>query len=375
MDRRSAPTAKLPRATDLMEYDDLVSILENAGLSPYQADAYVTVLELGASPATEIVDACGVPDPRIYDVLRDLEDRGYIETYEQGSLHARAHDVESVLEDLRSRAEQLSEAAEDIEKRWERPELEDTDVRIVKRFDTVLEQTAEAIRSASNQVQISVSPSQYETLRPALADARRNDVNVKLSIHTAEEGQEELPTPEDVAEVCSEARHREIPSPFLAIVDRSKVCFAPHAGSINEYGIIVEDRTHAYVFHWFFLSCLWDVWDPLYAADRDDLPRTFSDIRYCIRDITPHLEAGATVRVAVRGIDTRTGDERSFEGDVDDIITTGNLHTDDDVSVAQYAGQATIVVETDDGPIEVGGWGATLEQIEALRIVVTDIDP
>lgn len=358
-----------------MERDELIAVLENAGLSPYQADAYVTVLELGASPATEIVDACGVPDPRIYDVLRDLEDRGYIETYEEESLHARAHDVGSVLEDLRSRAEQFSEAAEDIEERWERPELDDADVRIVKRFDTVLEQTDQAIRSASNQVQVSVSPDQYETLRPALAEARRNDVPVKLSIHTGESEEDDLPSPEEVAEVCTEARHREIPSPFLAIVDRSKVCFAPHAGSVNEYGIIVEDRTHAYVFHWFFLSCLWDVWDPLFAGDPDDLPRDFSDIRYCIRHITPHLQEGATVRVAVRGIDTKTGEERRVEGVVADVVTTGNLHVDDGVSVGQYAGRATIVVETDDGRIEIGGWGATLEQIEALRITVTDIDP
>lgn len=357
-----------------MERDDLVSILEDAGLSPYQADAYVTVLELGASPATEIVDACGVPDPRIYDVLRDLEDRGYIETYEEGSLHARAHDVGSVLEDLRTRAEQLSEAAEDIEERWERPELEDTEVRIVKRFDTVLEQTSEAIRSASNQVQLSVSPAQCEMLRPALAAARRNDVTVKLSIHTDEGETEDLPAPDELAEVCTAARHREIPSPFLALVDRSKVCFAPHAGSVNEYGIIVEDRTHAYVFHWFFLSSLWDVWEPLYAPESDELPLEFSDIRYCIREITPLLQEGATVHVEVQGTDTGTGEQRHVEGVVDDVITTGNLHTDD-VSVGQYAGQSTIVVEIDDGDrIEVGGWGATIEQIEALRVVVTEID-
>lgn len=93
-----------------------------------------------------------------------------------------------------------------------------------------------------------------------------------------------------MAEVCTEARHREIPSPFLAIVDRSKVCFAPHAGSINEYGIIVEDRTHAFVFHWFFLSSLWDVWEPLYAPDPEGPPLEFSDVRYCIREITPHLK-------------------------------------------------------------------------------------
>jgi len=358
-----------------MERDELVAILEDAGLSPYQADAYVTVLELGSSPATEIVDACGVPDPRIYDVLRDLEDRGYIETYEEGSLHARAHDVGSVLADLRTRAEQFSEAAEDIEERWERPDPEETDIRIVQRFETIVEQTSGAIRSSSNQVQICVSVDQYERLRPALAAARENEVNVKLAIHTPDGETDDLPSAADVAEVCTEARHREIPSPFLAIVDRSKVCFAPHAGSINEYGIIVEDRTHAFVFHWFFLSSLWDVWEPLYAPDPGGPPLEFSDVRYCIREITPHLQAGATVRVDIRGIDTQTGEQRRIEGVVDDVITTGNLHTDNDVPVGQFAGQSTIVVETDDGErIEIGGWGATLEQIEALRIDVLEID-
>ena len=60
---------------------ELISALRDAGLSPYQADAYVTILEVGAAPVTDIAEASGVPDPRIYDVLRDLEAEGYIELY------------------------------------------------------------------------------------------------------------------------------------------------------------------------------------------------------------------------------------------------------------------------------------------------------
>lgn len=75
-----------------MNGDTLADTLEDAGLSPHQADAFVTLLERGSASATDIAKASSVPDARIYDVLRDLEEDGYIETYEQDSLHARAND-------------------------------------------------------------------------------------------------------------------------------------------------------------------------------------------------------------------------------------------------------------------------------------------
>jgi len=46
-----------------MKDEELVEILEDAGLSPYQAEAYVTLLALGNASATDVADACDVPDP------------------------------------------------------------------------------------------------------------------------------------------------------------------------------------------------------------------------------------------------------------------------------------------------------------------------
>lgn len=67
-----------------------------------------------------------VPGPRIYDVLRSLADREYVETYEQDTLRARAHSPADVLDDLRGRADRFESAAEEIEERWEQPGLEST---------------------------------------------------------------------------------------------------------------------------------------------------------------------------------------------------------------------------------------------------------
>ena len=356
-----------------MERAELSETLEEAGLSPYQADAYITVLELGAAPVTRIADASGVPDPRIYDVLRDLESTGYIETYERESLYARANDLDAIVDDLNSRANRFAAATEEIERRWNEPSVEQSTVSIVTRFETVIKNADEFIRGAESQVNVSVAVDDFEQLRPALRDATERGVRVNLSIHTPEDEASALPDPEALSDVCSEARHRRLPSPFAVIVDRTKTCFAPHAGSTNEYGVLVDDRTHTYVFHWYFLTTQWDTWEPIYSSIGDEPPIEYVDIRYCVRDVAPLVRDGATVRVRIEGTDTESGAKRTVEGKLSEILVTGPENAADVDVIASYGGQVALVVETDEGPVEVGGWGAMVEDIEAHRITVVGV--
>jgi len=356
-----------------MNKSTLTTVLEDAGLSPYQAEAYVTVLELGSASATDVAEESDVPDPRIYDVLRDLEQRGYVETYEQDSLHARAYSPESVLEDLRERADRFENAAEEIEDRWEAPTMDSHTVSFVKRIDTVLDKAEAKIRAAENQVLVAVSQSQYIRLRDALQDARERGVHVRLAIYAEEDALHSLPDESELRAVATEARYRSIPMPLIALVDRTATCFAPHDLSTNRYGIIVEDRTHAYVFHWFFMAGLWESTEPLFTDDDDSLPRTYVNIRNCIRDIAPLLRDGATVTATVQGLDVDSGSEVTLEGEIADIDYPSLESTGRDPLFSYLGGQATITVETDDGPIDVGGWGAVIEDYEATRIVLEDI--
>ncbi|WP_418286360.1 TrmB family transcriptional regulator [Halorubrum sp. DTA46] len=357
-----------------MDRAALTATLEDAGLSPYQADAYVTVLELGAAPVTRVAEASGVPDPRIYDVLRDLESSGYIETYEQESLYARANSLDAITEDLRTRASRFTAATEEIERRWNEPSVEQSTVSIVTRFETVIKNADKFIRDAETQVNVSLGIEHFERLRPALAAATKRGVRVNLSIHTPDGSTESLPDADTLAEVCSEARHRRLPSPFVAIIDRTKTCFAPHTGSTNEYGVLVDDRTHSYVFHWYFLTTQWDTWEPIYTALDDEPPIDYIDIRYCVRDVAPLLDDGATIRVRVEGTDTATGDDRVVEGVLSDVVVTGSTDPTGSETVASYGGRVTLIIETDDGPVEVGGWGAMVEAVEAQRITVESIE-
>jgi sugar-specific transcriptional regulator TrmB len=363
-----------------MDTEALEGALADAGLSPYQVAAYLALLERGSATATEIAAASAVPDPRIYDVLRDLEAEGYVETYEQGSLRARAHDPSAVLSDLRGRAERFEAAAAEIEERWERPTptIEGHDASIVSRFETVLEGGRRAIEGATDQVQLSVTPEQFERLRDVLADAHESGVNVRASVNTDPRDPEALPGTGVLAATCTEARHRTLPAPFLVIADRETACFAPHPEAADRYGVLVEDRTHAYVFHWFFLSCLWEAFETVYDGRNDEPPIEYVDVRQCIREIEASLNDGATIHASVEGTDTATGGPLTLAGRITEVRYAGEPTERGVTPLVRLAGRATIVLDTgtdpDGGTREIGGWGAIVEPIEATRITIERIE-
>ena len=359
-----------------MNRDGLEEGLSEAGLSEYERRAYLTVLELGSASATDIAERADVPRSRVYDVLRDLEDDGYVETYEQDSLHARARDPGDVFERLKERAETLERTAEEIQDRWQQAEIGGHRVSYVKRQETVIERAKSAISEAKNRVQLSSTPEQFDRLSSPLRSAYEDGVFVSVSFNTSPERPTPLPDEGELAGVVTEARHRDIPAPFLLLVDHDVVCFTPHTSPVDQYGIIVEDRELLYVFRWYFRAAAWEAWPTIHTARSDSLPAEYVDIRECIRDISPLLAEGASVTARVRGTRTERRSDYELEGEIVDIVRSQTV-TDvtDDQHLSNLAGRAAIVLETDDGEVHsIGGTGASLEDIEAYRIRIQSID-
>ncbi|WP_416839460.1 TrmB family transcriptional regulator [Haloferax sp. DFSO52] len=356
-----------------MDTAELRTALRNAGLSQYQSEAYVALLQLGAASATELADACAVPTARIYDVLRDLESKGYIETYEQDSLHARACDPKSVMQDLKSRAVQLDEAAGEIEARWQQPAVDSHMLSIVKRFETVFSRAEELVRNAKSEVQLSITPKQFEALRPALTEAYENGALVKLSLHP-DQGDELPSIDEELFQgTATEVRRRTLPTPFVAIVDRTGACFAPHADSMNQYGVLVDDYTLTYVFYWYFQTALWEVWDVVYTAQTPEPPIVYSDIRHFVQDVEPLFQEGKEIITHVSGYETESREPIEVVGKLTDVYYTAVSEPKGTLSFSELAGQVCLTIETGDETHTVGGWGAVLEEVEANRLTIESI--
>lgn len=355
-----------------MDTAELRTALEEAGLSQYQSDAYTTLLRLGSATATKVADASGVPSARIYDVLRDLEESGYVETFEGESLRVRAKDPNAVLSDLRNRASLLEEVAEEIETRWEAPEVDQHRLSVVKRFDTAFDRACDAIADAETVVQVAVTPDGFFDLREALAEAYDRGVVVQLSIHTTDAST--LPDPQTFEDVATEVRHRNLPAPFLALIDRTTTCFAPHGESLNQYGVLVDDYALSHVFQWYFQTSLWEVWETVYDDRTGDLPFEYVHVRPFVRDVEPLLSEGATVRARIDGADTETGADVVLEGPVTDVQFAGSAPEDGPIPLAQLAGRVSVFVDDGGEVRSVGGWGAIVEDVEAARLIVTDVD-
>ncbi|MDM7938883.1 MAG: TrmB family transcriptional regulator [Methanothrix sp.] len=82
--------------------EGIVNGLRKLGLTEYEAKAYATLVGMGEATAREVHELCGVPRTRIYDILRDLEKKGFVEFVQGSPTYYRAVEPDLVMERLRS---------------------------------------------------------------------------------------------------------------------------------------------------------------------------------------------------------------------------------------------------------------------------------
>jgi HTH-type transcriptional regulator, sugar sensing transcriptional regulator len=355
-----------------MNTSTLRGVLERSGLTQYEADAYLTLVELGSATAVEVAEQSDVPQARIYDVLRELESDGYVDLYQEGTLRAEASEPDTVIEEITKQASLMQDAAEELEDRWQEPSDEGHTVGVVKRFETVLAHVREAIERAEYEVEVAVTLEQYEQIRETLAAAYDRDVVIKVSITSPTDDSIDDPGTR-FAGVATEVRRRRLPTPFLVLTDRTEVCFAPmeRRPEGREYGVLVDDYTLSQIFVWYYQTAVWESWERLYSAREDSWPATYTDVRSFLADVVGPVDAGYDVYVAVEGRDRTTDETVTLEGIIESVTYAD---VNGGPSLASFAQEANFTLETDDGTYEVGGWGAMLEDIEAHRIVVETVN-
>lgn len=339
--------------------------LQRIGLSQYQSDAYLAVIEHGPLAAVDVAEKSGIPSSRIYDVLTDLEHEGYVTTFErEDRRYVQATEPSDLVNVLRQTGEQLSETAEDIEDVWEQNSIEDHQVNLVKQTDSTLERARAFIENANSSVDVAVTPSQYYQLREALATAASNGAVVRVSLEDV--SAEQI----DGTQPVTQLRRREISGPFVAIVDRTYTCFSPNDRAASDYGLVVNDRILSFIFRWYYQLCLWSVCDPVYTADADGT--TYVSLVAFVRDVYPLWLEGAILPVTIEGTDPDTREDRRVSGVVSAIRYPGmSLEPGHAPSYSDLSSFLTLAVTDEHGDSHlVGGWGAVYEDLEADRIVV-----
>ncbi|QLG50199.1 TrmB family transcriptional regulator [Natrinema halophilum] len=349
-----------------MDTKTLRRALEDAGLTGQQAEAYLTLLESGPAPVVEIAQQSSISSSRIYDIVRSLEEEGFVETLERDRLHARPREPVDVLNRLRQKSEMFADAAGEIEDRWERPDPRESRISVLKRAETVLRSTADAIAESNISLVLAVTPAQLEELRPTIETAAANGTLIQIAVY--DDGTVDVPRIEGVLEI----RRCCIPGPFLAIVDRRYAFFEPNVRSDRSYGITIGDEILSFIMHWYFWTCLWAQNERIHV-DREQ-PPTYVSIEGFVHDAASLLHDDATMTLHIIGRQIETGDRVDIRGELARVTCGGHLELPRHPKYTDLAGQITLYVETEDGIVSVGAWGAVFEDVEAEIIRVEGID-
>ncbi|GAB6880160.1 transcriptional regulator TrmB [Halorubrum gandharaense] len=340
--------------------DDLRATLDYVGdrfnLGEYEIDAYLAVLEHGELTASEIADRTDIPQPRVYDTVRSLADRGLVELRESRPMKIVAVDPDEAFGELRS---SFTEMVDELEARYTAPARETEAVSLVKSRSTILRYIEEVIAGAEYELAVSLTPDLLRRFRDELAAKVAAGVSVELLVTPASRAPS--PAEFDYLEVATTARARRgITTPVLAVGDGEYSVYATQDALRDDqerYGVIFNRSALGFLVSGFFGTVLWTTAETL-ADDRGDrpFPRRYASIRRAVKDLR---ELDGTFHATVEGRDIETGEPVTVRGRVVDVAFEDSEEV------------ASLVVETDEGGrVEIGGRVAALEDVEGQEIVI-----
>ena len=345
--------------------DDLRDTLDHVGdrfnLGEYEIDAYLAVLEHGELTASDIADRTDIPQPRVYDTVRSLSDRGLVELRESRPMKIVAVDPDDAFGDLRS---SFAEMVDELEARYTAPTRETEAVSLVKSRSTILRYLEEVIGGAEYELAVSLTPGLLRRFRDDLATKIAEGVSVELLVTPASKA----PNPDefDYLEVSTIARARRgITTPILAVADGEYSVYATQDALRDDrerYGVIFNRSALGFLVSGFFGTVLWTTAETLATngADRP-FPRRYASIRRAVKDVREFGED--EFYAAVEGRDIETGEAVTVRGRVVDL------------AFEESEKVASLVVETASGRVEIGGRVAALEDVEGQEIVIGRGEP
>ncbi|MEF8827179.1 MAG: TrmB family transcriptional regulator [Halapricum sp.] len=342
-----------------MSSDDLLSSLEHIAerldFGEYEAKAYLTILEHGELTAAEIAEYTDIPQPRVYDTVRSLSDSGLVELQESRPMKVLAIDPDEAFADYR---DSLTTLVEGLGDRYTKPAREAEGVSLVKSRPTMLRYLDDVIESAEYELMLSLTPDLLNRFHETLTDIHADGVAVEILLSPASA----VPSPDqfDYLEVASTVRTRRgVTTPIVAVADGEYAMYATREGiqgAEDRYGVIFNRSELGFLLSGFLNTVLWSTAETVVdEPESSGFPRKYGTIRRCVSDLTV-LEG--TFYTSIDGRDVETGEHTLVEGKVVDVRSTTNQTT------------ASLVVDTGETEIVVGGQVAALEDVEAHEITI-----
>lgn len=346
----------------------LTSRLEELGLTSYQSKAYVATVRLGKTTPTDLVDASGVPQGRIYDVLYDLEEMGLVEIRSRGrGKEVIAPSPTDVLNDLkRRRIDELSETIDTLGSELRRihddtVDVSDDYVTMASREQTALRHIEQAIEAAEYWLIVAASPRIYRQIEPALQVALEDGVTVRL-LMSGEASAVERMYPDRMS-----VRSRATADTVVA-ADRTYGIFGSNHPIQDTQRYLITQEPNLVLLLQDYTETVWGA-SAVVQTGRT-FPRRYLDPRRAITDLRSDLDDGTRFRATVEGYHTDSHEPGTWEGVVEDYELRSEVAIDFSLAPPTVS---SLTLSTADETLTVGGWRATVEDVAATGIEITPI--
>lgn len=329
------------------------------GLSGTEVDTYLAVLNVGEATTSTVAEESGVTRRAVYDVVERLEDRGLVRVNDHASpTTVRARPPTEAISNLSRRLESIAPA---LEERFTQTQPQTPEIQMVKSRRTALKRMREALSGARHEVLVAIPESVYPAVEAELRAAAEDDVFVLLLLGDFEgdsNGAKEYAASADVVRWWDESL------PFLYAVDSETAMIgSPDLLSgprDTEDAVSVSQEHLVGAVLGLYLSGYWPAAADLETTDPRSLPAAFDWFRQAVFHAMRHRQAGTDLRADV---ETEAGVRVS--GPVVDVRQAFVEPTTND-----YTLEMSLVVETDDGTVSVGGPGSFIEDYRATGVVL-----
>lgn len=340
--------------------DALQRVIAHFDLGEYEVTAYLAILEHGEVTASELSESTDIPQPRVYDTVRSLNDVGLVELEDSRPMKVLAIDPREAFDDVQ---QSLDDLVDDLSQRYVAPTRKPEAVSLVKSRPSILRYLDDIIESAEYELMLSLTPALLERFAEKLRQRADSGIAVEILISPTAEA----PSPDefDYRSVGTTIRGRRgITTPIVAVADGYYSVYATREsirGDNDRYGVIFNRSELGFLVSGFFNTVLWTTAEPI-VSDGEDLPfpRRYGTIRRCISDLQV---LDGVFFATIEGRDVETGDHRVVDGRISEAAFEQNREI------------ATLTIETDDGLVDVGDQVAAYEDIEAFEIHVGRDEP
>lgn len=345
-------------------HEEVLSALQDLGLTKSEARVYVALVARGVSSATDIARDARVPHPRIYDIMASLTAKGLVEIQTGKRRKHKATKPDVAFERLLNRFREKGELVTQYLSKIYNTKMEIPSIWMLKGRDNVIDKILEILYKAENEVLLAIPANLLGTLRKHLRKAERKGVVTSLVIYP-DRGKSQVDT--KIAGYA-DVRVREPPGSILAQADFNDCLLCSHKtltsqSSVDEgHAVVAGDLELLQILSYFFYHSLWYPAKPVIReTPTREYPKNFVHVWKAIEEVEMLIEKGYKVKALIKGKNVIDHSPTEFEAS---IIETRNIN-----------GRVfSLIVEKPDGTkITLGGRGASIEDVEATTLTLIPI--